>query len=38
MKIIFYSTGDNKLAKLIAYIYLDMLNKDRLISKLKDIF
>ena len=38
MKIIFYSSGDNKLARLIAYIYLDLFSKDRLISKLEDIF
>ena len=38
MKIIFYSTYDNKLAKLIANNYFDFIVTEKLTAKIKEIF
>jgi hypothetical protein len=38
MKIIFYSNSDNKLAKLIAYQYLDYVDLKSLVAKIEEVF
>ncbi|MBM7556014.1 DUF3189 family protein [Halanaerobacter jeridensis] len=38
MKIIFYSSRDNKLAKWIAYSYLNYINSEQITKKIEDIF
>ncbi|MFO7819952.1 MAG: DUF3189 family protein [Halanaerobacter sp.] len=38
MKIIFYSSGDNKLARLIGYSYLGSIAEDELTEKVEQIF
>lgn len=38
MKIIFYSSGDNKLARLVGYSYLGSITEDKLTEKIEQIF